>query len=142
MSRLSSPCIICLLQLLDQLRRTGEIMRSKVRTPLQLLLVSPINKIRFTSCVETAVYVSPSISDHEAFCKVNLELFGRLGQHAGLRFSTVTGIAAGRACVEAGHNAVVRRLLHARSVVGPHHGWVLKPLTIDRVITCFHEEKP
>src|SRR5271165_7361895 len=120
MSRLSSPCIICLLQLLDQLRRTGEIMRSKIRIPLQLLLVAPINKNRFTSCVETAVYVSPSISDHEAFCKVNLELFGRLGQHAGLSFSTVTGIAAGRTCVEAGHNAVDRKLLQKPSVNGLH----------------------
>src|SRR5271165_7616681 len=93
MSRLSSPCIICLLQLLDQLRRTGEIMRSKIRIPLQLLLVAPINKNRFTSCVETAVYVSPSISDHETFCKVNLELFGRLEQHAGPGFPTVAGIS-------------------------------------------------
>src|SRR5580700_11964158 len=86
-------------------------MRTKVRIPFQFLLVAPINKNCFTSRVETAVYISPPISDHETLCKINFERVGRLKQHSGSGFSALARISINRASVEASHNTINRKLL-------------------------------
>src|SRR5271165_1378386 len=97
-------------QLLDQFRSFQEILHPIIRRLFQCFLISPINKNGFAAGIEPTVYVSPSISDHETFCKINFERFGRLKQHPGPRFTAVAGISVSRACVEASHNTVDRKL--------------------------------
>ena len=55
------------------------------------------------------------------FREVNSEHFGRLNQHTRLRFSALAGVSIGRACVEASHNMVNRKLLATSVCESPPH---------------------
>jgi hypothetical protein len=123
------------------LRRAEEVTRTKVWTLLQLLIVTPIDENRSATCVETAIYVSPSISDHKTFGQIDFELFGRLGQHPGQRLSAIAGISVGHTGVETGHDSINRELLQKLSMNAFHDFTSHTSATDIRLVGRHYQEK-